>query len=315
MAAKKSKRSKKGTRAAKATKKPSRARALAASPGTRGGGSPKGAYARALGVASEKAKSVRARIAEVEKLANGVCDDEGVFKGVLELLQDTSEPTELRRAALRTLQAASFSVVAFNARRAEYLAALRAVTEDPDPEIRQSVLGILARERDGHAQQLLLEGLEDPDRALVAPEKALQLLSYDVHAEAYPVARKIVKRPPTPEAKREALRLLGADAGSVALFESVLRDKKESPELRRISASALQTLKPASLREHAREIVLDDDEDDEVKATGLAALSQFGTEEVARDEELRTKTSKLKSAGSAAVKRGAKAFLAKYHRE
>ena len=30
-------------------------------------------------------------------------------------------------------------------------------------------------------------------KALVPPEKALQLLSYDVHAEAYPVAREIVK--------------------------------------------------------------------------------------------------------------------------
>jgi hypothetical protein len=273
-------------------------------------------YARALASASEKSSSVKSRVAELERLALGICDDDKVFRGVLALLGDTSEPPELRRAAVRALQAASFSVVAFNQRRTEYLAALRALAKDPDLEIRQSVLGILAREHDGFVQKLLLEGLENPNKALLPPEKALQLLSYDIHAEAYPLARKIVKNPPNAAAKREAMRLLGADPASASLFESVLRNKREAPEFRRLSASALQTLKPAALQTHAREIVLDDDEDEEVRATGLIALSQFGSAEgVGRDEELYEKTSKLKSAGSAAIKRSAKAFLQKYRRD
>ena len=273
-------------------------------------------YDQSFRVASDSSQSVKARVAEIDKLATAICDDDKVFQGTLAMLRDISEPSAVRRAALRTLQASSFSVVAFNARRSSYLSALRKFTDDEDLEIRQSVLGMLAREHDGHAQQLLLEGLEDPSRALLPPEKALQLLSYDVHAEAYPVARKIVKKPPNPQAKREALRLLGGDTGSTALFESVLRNKKEEPELRRISAAALQTLKPSALQEYAREIVLDDNEDDDVRATSLTVLSQFGdAAELARDEKLHAKTSKLKSAGTAAVKRGAKAFLAKYYDE
>jgi hypothetical protein len=274
------------------------------------------AYAQSFKVASDTSKNAKARITEIARLATAACEDDDVFSGTLAILRDTSEPAAVRRAALRTLQASSFSVVAFNARRTNYLAALRGLSKDQDLEIRQSVLGILARERDGRTQQLLLEGLEDASQALLPPEKALQLLGYDVHSEAYPVARRIVKKPPNPAAKREALRLLGGDTGSTALFESVLRNKKEDAELRRIAATALQTLKPAALQEHARDIVLDDSDDDEVRATSLTVLSQFGDAAViGRDDELRAKTSKLRSAGSSAVKRGAKAFFVKYHNE
>lgn len=277
---------------------------------------PAPSYGDSLRAASDSSLSVKARVAEIDKLTTAVCDDDKVFRATLAILRDSSEPPAVRRAALRTLQASSFSVVAFNRHRSSYLTALRALTGDEDMEIRQSVLGMLARERDGHAQQLLLAGLEDPSKALLPPEKALQLLSYDVHSEAYPVARKIVKKPPNPEAKREALRLLGGDTGSAALFESIFRNKKEDPELRRMSAAALQTLKPSALQEHAREIVLDDKDDDDVRATSLTVLSHFGdAAALGRDEKLRAKTSQLKSGGTSAMKRSAKAFLAKYHDE
>ena len=104
----------------------------------------------------------------------------------LNVLRNKDEPVKVRLAALQSLQTASFSVVAFESCRGDYIGTLREVAEDPDPEIRQRVLGILAREKDGYAQKKLLEGLQHPDKALVPPEKALQLLSYDVHAETYP---------------------------------------------------------------------------------------------------------------------------------
>ncbi len=143
----------------------------------------------------------------------------------------------------------------------DYIATLRKVADDPDPELRQRVLGILAREKDGFAQKKLLEGLKNPDKALVPPEKALQLLSYDVHAEAYSAARAIVSKPPNDDARREALRLLAADATSAPLFEKLLRDKNELREIRQISASALHALKPEKLqaaraRDPARQVGL-----------------------------------------------------------
>src|SRR5262249_10242470 len=156
----------------------------------------------------------------------------------------------------------------------------------PDIELRRRALGILSREQDGYAQKTLLAGLKNPDEALLPPEKALQLLGNDVHADAYPVAREIVKNPPNLAAKREALRLLAADAASTPTFEKILLDKKEDPEIRQVSAAALHALDPDKLQEHAREIVLDPTEHPDMHATGLTALTQFGSPELAEDKKL-----------------------------
>ena len=152
-----------------------------------------------------------------------VCESEKDLQAMLKVLSDQSEPMAVRLAALQSLGAAAFSVSSFASCRADYIATLRKVADDPDPELRQRVLGILMREKDGYAQKKLLEGLKNPAKALLPPEKALQLLSYDIHAEAYSAARDILKKPPNDEAKREALRLLAADAKAAPIFEKVLR--------------------------------------------------------------------------------------------
>src|ERR1044072_4520020 len=169
--------------------------------------------------------------------------------------------------------------VAVEACRGDYIATLRKIADDPDPELRQRVLGLLAREKDGYAQKTLLEGLHDPAKALLPPDKALQLLSYDVHADAYAAARAIVKKPPNEMARREALRLLAADATAAPMFEKLVRDKNELREIRQISASALSALKPERLQKSAREILLDNSDYDDIKATSLTALTQLGDEQ------------------------------------
>ncbi len=245
-----------------------------------------------------------------------VCASDKNLQAILKVLSDKGEPVEVRLAALQSLGAAAFSVIAFESCRGDYLATLRKVTDDPDPELRQRVLGTLMREKDGFAQKKLLEGLRDPEKALVPPEKALQLLSYDVHAEAYPIARAIVSRPPNDDAKREALRLLAADASSTPLFEKLLRNKAELREIRQISASALHALKPEKFLAHAREMLLDKSEYKDIQATSLTALAEFGDDEaISKDETLLKSVAGL-SVGKAPskYKQSARRFLSKYGR-
>jgi hypothetical protein len=259
--------------------------------------------------------SVEDRVAALAGLAVEVCKSEEKLESVLGLLRDANEPLEVRIAALQAVQAASFSVLTFEPCRGAWLAALRQVAADPDPEIRQSALGILMRERDGFAQKKLLEGLRKKEKALLPPEKALQLLSYDVHSDAYPVAREIVADPPNPAARREALRLLAADADSAPLFAKILRDKDELAEARQISAAALQSLRPDALQQHAREIVIDASDYPEIHATSLTALTQFGDEEaVMADDSLMKRVATMSGGASAKVKQSAKRFLGKYGR-
>jgi len=269
----------------------------------------------AMSVATGENQVVKERVAAMAEVPLAVCESDKDLQKVLDVLRNQDEPIEVRLAALQSLQAASFSVVAFESCRGDYIATLRKVATDPNEELRQRVLGILAREKDGFALKKLLDGLKNPDKALLPPEKALQLLSYDIHAEAYPVARAIVNKPPNDDAKREALRLLAADAKSAPMFEKLLRDKDETAEVRQVSASALQALKPDSLQANAREILLDDSDYDEIKATSLTALTQFGDDEaVAKDDKLRKLVTKMSTKGGAKVKRSARHFMTKYGR-
>jgi hypothetical protein len=230
---------------------------------------------------------------------------------LMKVLCDRSAPIDARLNALQRLGAARFSSPAFPANQGDYIAALRKVADDPDPELRQRVLGILAREKDGYAQKRLMEGLRDPGKALLPPEKALQLLGYDVHADAYPVAREIVENPPNPTAKREALRLLAADAASAPMFETLLRDKRESVEVRQLSAAALLALRPDTLQAHARDIVLDSSEPEAMQQTSLTALTQFGPPTIAADQALMDRVQQLSTRGSAEIQESAQKLRAK----
>lgn len=267
----------------------------------------------AMSVATSARKSIEERIAAFAEVPLAVCENDNDLQAVLKVLRDKEEPAEVRLAALQTLQAASFSVIAFESCRGDYTATLRDVAEDEDAELRQRVLGILARENDGFAQKRLLEGLQNPEKALVPPEKALQLLSYDAHAEAYSVAREIVNEPPNAAAKREALRLLAADAASAPMFEKILLDKNESPEIRQISAAALHAVEPEKLQEYAREILLDTSEQEEIQAVSLTALTQFGdVQAVSEDKPLLRRVNRLSGEASNNVKQSADQFLDKY---
>lgn len=268
----------------------------------------------AMAIATSPKKSVKQRVAAIAETPLALCESDKDLQAMLDVLRDRNEPVDVRLAALQSLQAASFSVVAFESCRGDYFATLREVADDPDPELRQRVLGILAREKDAYAQKRLIEGLEKPDQALVPPEKALQLLAYDVHAEAYAVARDIIEKPPNEDARREALRLLAADATAAPVFEKLLRDKNELAEIRQLSASALQGLRPAKLQSVAREILLDAADYDEIKTTSLTALTQFGGESVANDVELRKRVDEMTATASPKVKQSARQFAAKYNK-
>jgi len=278
--------------------------------------SPKASARRAVSIATSSQRTVKERVAAAAEAPLAVCENEKDLQAMLNVLRNKDEPAKVRLAALQSLQAASFSVLAFEPCRGEYIATLRKVAEDPDPELRQRVLGLLAREKDGFAQKKLLEGLRNPGKALLPPEKALQLLSYDVHAEAYSAARDIVKKPPSEIARREALRLLAADASAAPLFEKLLRDKNELREIRQISASALHALKPEKLQETARKILLDKSDYDDIKATSLTALTQFGDDEALGKDKALLKSVDRLSAGEAPAKykQSARRFLSKYGR-
>ena len=100
------------------------------------------------------------------------------------------------------------------------------------------------------------------------------------------------------------------------MFEKLLRDKDELREVRQISASALHALKPEKFKEHAREMLLDRSEYDDIQATSLTALAQFGDDEaIGKDKALLQSVNRLsRGKASSKYKQSARRFLSKYGR-
>jgi len=233
---------------------------------------------------------------------------------LLELLRDPSVPADQRRAILNVLQQLSFRMVLFPGKRPDYLATLRSIIEDSDAQLRRRAIGILAREQDEYVQRRLIEGLEGRARALVPAAKAIQFLGYDVHAEYFPLLRRIIEQPPSRAAKREAVRLLAADPASSDLLLAILNDQREDPGIRRIAAIALQSLAPDRFEAQARRIVLDDAEDDELRALSISALTQFANPAALRqDDQLNRRIQQLREeSGSRQVQQATAGYLSKH---
>lgn len=216
--------------------------------------------------------STKARIAEIDAMQFDPKDSKSI-RQLIKVLEDSAEPKQLRLAAFRALKTASFLGPAFAPYRADYLKSVRAAATDHEPEIREEALETLVMEKVDFARRLLSEGLKNPEKALVPAAKAIQLLSYDGHAEAAPLVRGIFAKTADPAAKEAALRFLSSDPASAALLSRVLKDRSQPARLRSLSATGLRVANPKAFERTARTIVEDRKEDDDVKATCLGALT------------------------------------------
>jgi hypothetical protein len=166
----------------------------------------------------------------------------------LERLADPKESPVVRLAALKLLQQNRiFSSVAAEWRPA-FLEALRSARDAP--RLRLAALEVLSALKDRQTQELLLEGIRKPKRALVPVEHALRLLSSDIHADVLDVARRLATDQQSRKNKPaflQALRILGSDPASVGRLEKVLANDAHPVDARRLAATALSHLSPESL--------------------------------------------------------------------
>lgn len=261
----------------------------------------------ALELARDGSASVKLRTAAIKKLGVALSRDPHALELLLTLLSDANQPVAVRSAALGALKVAAFHVKDFNERRPAYIAALRKAAQSEDADLRRRSLAVLAREKDAPTQKRLIAGLEQPNKALLAPDKALLFLSYDIKLDLYDLLQRIVKQPPSEPARLQALRMLAAYAASKSLFEKLLKNKKETIEARLIALTALHTLEPNKLRKEAAKIVGDKSEDDDLREACMVAAATFGDDSAV----LRENAGKMqKNAGTSSARRAAKQYLA-----
>jgi hypothetical protein len=230
------------------------------------------AHAAAPATTEGRRPSAAARAKEIATIPLERDNLEEQVPDLLATLRNRDESRTVRMAALEALAALDFLGPRFAPFRADYKQALRDVATDPTPQLRERALELLAIDKDPYAQELLVKGLERSQDALVPEAKAIQLLGYDDHAEIVPLVRRVYKRAKG-AAREEALRVLATDPQSERLFRRLLKDKSEKRSIRRLSASGLQSLNPDAFDRAARTIIADEDDDNDIRATALAALA------------------------------------------
>jgi len=164
----------------------------------------------------------------------------------LDRLSDPKESPVVRLAAIKLLQQKQiFSSVAAEWRPA-FVEGLRSAVRDR--KVRAAALEVLSLLKDRPTQELLLEGIRKPARALVPIDEALRLLSTDVHADVIEMAKKVTATPQMRKNKKafvQAVRILAADPASVDKLEEVLTNSAYAMDARRVAATAVSHLAPS----------------------------------------------------------------------
>lgn len=214
---------------------------------------------------------------------------------LLQVLGDAKRTAEERRAALQALQQLSFDPASFAPIRPAFIETLRKIIEDPDERLREMALEILAQERDEYAQRRLLAGLRGDEKRLISDDRAIQFLGYDIHAEHYPILRRLAQESDNPVTRREAVKALSSDTESADLLLDIYGNKSEDDDVRRASASALLSVDPVRFEERAKEAVVDDSDAESVRAASLTALTYYANSAIASDHSFVERVAKVET--------------------
>ena len=198
-------------------------------------------------VVVSKQATVKARAEALGRMTHAEGPD-AIPEMALQLLADPKESSGLRLAALKLLQQQQFFSTVAAEWGPRYTDALRSALDTPS--LRKAALEILSLQKDRKTQQMLLDGIRNPKKALVPVHHALRLLSSDIHADVLETARGLASDKQSRKDSKvfmQALRILGSDAASVGRLKEVLADDAHSSAARRLAATALSHLSPEGL--------------------------------------------------------------------
>jgi hypothetical protein len=228
---------------------------------------------RALAIYKNPDTNEHIKASAIIGLVSYAAENESFIDELINLISKTQESDEIQKAALYVLQTNTFSSTYMSSKRPDYTNALRNLSNVGGESTKSTAIEYLALEKDEYIQRKLVEGLEDPNKEIIKPEVAIQLLSYDLHAENYPLFRKIAENPPNKRSKKEALRNLSSDPNSADLLLKTLNDKSEDDEIRHVCAVGLQAMESNALQSSMKTILTDADEDSEFKTAMANTLN------------------------------------------
>jgi hypothetical protein len=167
----------------------------------------------ALAIAGNAERKAADRVKAIES-TEAVSYEIADLDSLAALVVDTKAAASVRRAALHQLLLAQFANPMFSKWRRKFISALVKLMDDPTPEFAEAALGQLVKLKVPAAQTKLLSILRSSDKTPISAAKALQLLRYDVHADAYPIARELAVDAKTDAASPSASQIAVLPSGS-----------------------------------------------------------------------------------------------------
>jgi len=231
------------------------------------------AAAKILALTKDKSESLNERSSALKKIKPALFKNADYISQLIEILQDKSEPATLKLDIIEMLVSVSFSNPAFNANLPQFKQALRQLMSDKDEALRQRAIELLAGYNDEQAQKILLDGLNDPAKARMPKDKAIQLLALDPKSGFETATRKFLHPDEKPEVQREAVNALASDAGSQEQIKKLFEDKKTDKHVRLSAMAALNAFDPKQFQASLKKSVMDTDEHPDIKVASLSALS------------------------------------------
>jgi len=197
---------------------------------------------------------------------------ESAMRVLLGVLADDAVPAQQKATAINRLGAAAFQTERFAPFHAEFVERLRDLAVGDDKELRLLALDRLTLEDDEVGKGLLRESLEGSRAPLVPPATATRLLARDEHGDAVPLFRELARSAPA-HVREEAVRALAFDPESADLLASISSDRSEPNKVRELAGLSLKAVAPERFAQVARDVVLDDDEDDRHRTATLSTLT------------------------------------------
>ena len=197
---------------------------------------------RALAIVLDQTEPDRLRAAAIFKVRHMIHHMDEPRAQVLRQIEQSYSPPKFREAAIDVMQMYIFKPTTPDEEREIVLDVFRKVaTTDAKPEFRERAMYTLINYGDAEARRILGYGLRDPADAVIAPDKAITLLSGVINDSDYyyNLIFNVLKRPPSDAAQLAAMRALGNYLPAQAEIARILQDESKGTELRIAALSHL----------------------------------------------------------------------------
>jgi len=183
-------------------------------------------------VVIDKAELPEIRAMALNKIYPQVQDDQRLEALTIEWLSNPAAPVVLRKEALQLAGNQSFSTM-------DIPDVFQKMLEDPDLQFRLFAFTKLIIHGDARAQQKLIDGLENPQSALLPAPTAIGVLSMSLKKEYYPAVYKVLQQTKDEATRLEAIRALGFYKEAREKLIAISLDTNEKEQFREAALGAL----------------------------------------------------------------------------